>query len=134
MIPVRSFLIIVAVLLLPVPALAADDPAKKTPLDHVEALATYVAQDDADFDGGSALYKAARAALAEEAETVEKPEDRVAAARYAEIQERVANVMRRESVPVMAWVMGLFGAFLLWGGFFFCLGVARKSGGGKGDG
>jgi hypothetical protein len=114
-------------------ALAADEGPAKTPLDHVEALAAYVAQDDANFEGGNALYKAAKAALAKEAEEIPDKDQRPAAKRYAEIQPAVAEALRHDHVPAMAWVMGIFGALLLWGGFAFCIGVARKKGGGKGS-
>ena len=138
----RRFLIIPALLLvgaLAFPTVAVADEAAaaeatKKALESVEALATYIAKDGADFDGGNDLYKAAKDALTNEADLVADEAKRAGAKRYAEIQPEVARVMERESVPPMAWVMGLFGAFLLWGGFFFCLGVARKKGGSGGQG
>ncbi|MDJ0521556.1 MAG: hypothetical protein QNJ90_05715 [Planctomycetota bacterium] len=118
------------VILLAGSAYAADEGAKKSPLEVVEELATYVARDDADFEGGNALYKAAKDAIKAEAEAIEDEEKRVAAKRYADIQTQVASKLRRDTVPVSGWLMGLFGATLLWGGLLFCIGVARKKGGG----
>ena len=47
---------------------------------------------------------------------------------YGRIQENVAAALLRESVPASGWVMGIFGALLLWGGFAICVGIAIRSG------
>ena len=47
---------------------------------------------------------------------------------YKEIQPDVAAALRRDSVPLGGWLMGIFGALLLWGGMIFCIGIAMKSG------
>ena len=36
--------------------------------------------------------------------------------------------LRRETLPVTGWIMGFFGASLLWGGFAVCVAIARKTG------
>ncbi len=109
----------------PVLAFAAEDASA---LALVEKLAAHVAEDGADFESTNELYKAAKEAL--ELEAKKHPEDqRPGAKRYAEIQPKVAEVMLRESLPASAWIMGVFGATLLWGGLAFCIGVARKKGG-----
>ena len=51
---------------------------------------------------------------------------------YAAYQKEIAEAIRRDNVPASGWVMGLFGAALLWGGLAYCMGVARKSGKGMG--
>ena len=115
----------VAPLLAPAVALAADEVSH---LATVEKLAAHLAKGGADFDNTNDLYKAAKKAIEEEADS--KPADqRPAAKRYAEIQPQVAEAMRREALPASAWIMGVFGASLLWGGLAFCIGVARKKGG-----
>ncbi len=124
----RSAWIMIVVLAVPTTAWAGDEP---TPLEAVEELAAYIEKDGADFEGANPLYKAAKDALAAEAKA---GGDAPAQARYDEIRSRVADVMRRNEMPTSAWLMGFFGATLLWGGFAFCVGVARKRGGGKGGG
>lgn len=130
----RSIMILsVALALTPAPAWAGE---KQTPLEAVNALADYVARPDADFKGGNALYKTAKQAIKDEAAAIKDAAARPAAKRYAEIQALVADKLRRDTLPTSAWLMGFFGASLLWGGFAFCVGVARKKGnsGGKGGG
>lgn len=105
----------------------------KAPLEVVEELAVYVAAEGASFEGANPLYKAAKAAIAEEAAAIADEDARPAAKRYGEIRSQVADVMRRNELPTSAWLMGFFGATLLWGGMAFCIGVARKRGGGKGS-
>lgn len=114
-----------------VPAWAGERP---THLEIVEELASYVAREDADFDGANPLYKRAKEAIAAEAEGAAEDDPKPAAARYEEIRGAVANAMRRDELPASAWIMGVFGASLMWGGLAFCIGVARKKGdsGGKG--
>ncbi len=129
----RKVTITLVLLLAFTPALALAHEGEP-PLAVVEELAAYVATDDTDFDGTNKLYKAAKAAIAAEAEAIEDADARPAAKRYAEIQSQVADAMRRDSLPTSAWLMGFFGATLLWGGMAFCIGVARKRGGGKGGG
>ena len=100
----------------------------KAPLAVVEELAAHVDADGANFDNTNDLYKAAKDAIAHEAEEITDEDARPAAKRYAEIQPKVADAMRRNELPGSAWLMGLFGATLLWGGLAFCIGVARKAG------
>lgn len=50
-----------------------------------------------------------------------------AAAAYERIQPRVADALRRDRMPLSAWIMGIFGALLLWGGFAVCMTIAMRS-------
>lgn len=117
---------LIALLLVVVLCPVAHAGEKASTLEAVEALAAHVEKEGASFDNTNDLYKAAKAAL-------EDAPDPKAQARYDEIQAKVADVMRRNSMPGVAWIMGLFGAVLLWGGFGYCLRVARKSGGAAGN-
>ncbi len=119
----KACILILVLALSPAVAMAHE---KEDPLALVEKLAAHIEQDGANFDDTNELYKAAKAALADDT-------DGKAKARYTEIQPKVAEVMRRNDMPSSAWLMGVFGASLLWGGLAFCIGVARKKGGGKGD-
>ena len=121
----RNFALILLMLFLLTPATALAGEAK-SPLDHVEALAAHLDAGKANFDNTNDLYKAAKNALADD-------KDGKAKARYEEIRPKVAEALRRNAMPTSAWLMGVFGATLLWGGLAFCIGVARKKGGGKGD-
>lgn len=49
-------------------------------------------------------------------------------AAYEAIRADVADSLRRDGVPGSGWVMGLFGACLLWGGLAFCCLIAVRSG------
>jgi hypothetical protein len=49
-------------------------------------------------------------------------------AAYEAIRADVADGLRRDGVPGSGWVMGLFGACLLWGGFSICCLIAIRSG------
>ena len=121
----KATILICVLALAPALAFAGEQP---TTLERVEALAAHVAKGDVDFDSTNELYKAAKKAL-------EEAPDEKAQARYEEIQPQVADAMRRNDMPTSAWIMGIFGASLLWGGLAFCIGVARKKGrsGGQGD-
>lgn len=119
----KATILILVFALLPATAVAADGPSA---MDAVEKLAAHLATGDADFDSTNDLYKAAKQALKD-------APDEQAQARYDEIRPQVADAMRRNDLPTSAWIMGVFGASLLWGGLAFCIGVARKKGGGKGD-
>jgi hypothetical protein len=46
---------------------------------------------------------------------------------YDVIQADVAMALEMDHVPSGGWLMGIFSALLLWGGFFFCLRIAMKS-------
>ena len=120
----RATILILVLALTPAVALAGEQP---TTLDRVERLAEHLAKGDVDFDSTNELYKAAKKAL-------EEAPDEKAQARYEEIRPQVADAMRRNELPVSAWIMGVFGATLMWGGLAFCIGVARKKGGSGGKG
>jgi hypothetical protein len=47
---------------------------------------------------------------------------------YEVIRTDVANALRRDAVPASGWIMGIFGACLLWGGFTVCCLIAIRSG------
>jgi len=46
---------------------------------------------------------------------------------YLAIRPAVADALRRESVPLSGWLLGLFGALLLWGGMTICILIAVKA-------
>lgn len=128
----RSRVLLLAVVFLvawPGPLVADDEPDA---LARVRTLGDVIARDDATWDEKWRAYRNAKEAIADA-----RGEEKVAAeAAYSAIQGAVAEAIRRENLPVSGWLMGLFGAGLLWGGFAFCIGVARKKGasGGKGAG
>jgi hypothetical protein len=47
---------------------------------------------------------------------------------YGRMQKNVADALLRKSVPASGWIMGIFGALLLWGGLATCMGIAIRSG------
>lgn len=47
--------------------------------------------------------------------------------KYLAIRPAVADALRRESVPLSGWLLGLFGALLLWGGMTVCILIAVKA-------
>ncbi len=55
------------------------------------------------------------------------------AAYTQDVKKETAIAIRRDNVPVSGWIMGMVGSTLLWGGLAFCIGVARKAGGGMGS-
>ncbi len=107
------------------PALAEEE---KSPLEVVEDLATIAANEDAKWRDKWKAYKAAKDAIDAEKAAIEDEEQRVAAKRYDEIRGDVADAIRRETLPVSGWLMGFFGASLLWGGFSVCIAIAMRSG------
>ena len=117
-----------------VPAWAGEE-APPDPMDAYDELAALLDEPGATWDETWKAYwklKDATAASQKDSDAV-KAKKEAAAAAYQGIQSRVAEVLRRDSLSVGAWLMGFFGATLLWGGFAFCVGVARRSGkGGNG--
>lgn len=120
----RAWILILVLAASPTLAFAGDDLDAAA---AVEKLAAHLEKGDATFENTNDLYKAAKAALAHD-------EDGAAQARYEAIQDDVAAAMRRNDLPTSAWIMGVFGATLMWGGLAFCIGVARKKGGSGGKG
>ena len=74
----------------------------------------------ASWDERYEAYKEVKAAL--------EGGDEACLAAYAAIRTDVADGLRRDAVPGSGWVMGLFGACLLWGGFSVCCLIAIRSG------
>lgn len=74
----------------------------------------------ASWDERYEAYKEAKAAL--------ETGDEKCVAAYEAIRSDVADGLRRDAVPGIGWVMGLFGACLLWGGFSVCCVIAIRSG------
>ncbi len=120
-----SALIVLLLAVWAAPALAEEE---KSPLEVVEHLATIAANEDAKWQDKWNAYKAAKDAIDAEKAAIEDKEKRVAAQRYDEIRSDVANAIRRETLPVSGWLMGFFGATLLWGGFIVCIVIAMRSG------
>ncbi|MHC4549802.1 MAG: hypothetical protein ACYTEZ_13600 [Planctomycetota bacterium] len=86
----------------------------------VQALQARIQDASASWDERYDAYKEAKAAL--------KNGDAACQAAYAAIRADVAVGLRREEVPSSGWLMGLFGACLLWGGFSVCCIIAIRSG------
>lgn len=95
----------------------------------LEALETITADERAAWKDKWAAYKAAKEALSEaEGARPEVADGKGPASDYyGLIQKQVAVAVRRENLSAAGWLMGFFGALLLWGGFAFCVGVARKA-------
>jgi hypothetical protein len=122
-----SSLLLAAALLLAWPAatFAAEGAVEK-----VAALERAISDPNAAWRAKWEAYHAAKGAIKEA-----RGEDKAAAeARYRAIQGAVAVALRRDTLPVTGWLMGFFGAVVLWGGLAFCIGVARKKGGSGGQG
>lgn len=101
---------------------------EKPPLQVVEDLAEIIKDEDAKWIDKWNAYKAAKDAIDAEKAAIEDEDQRVAAKRYSEIQEDVADGIRRDTLPVSGWLMGFFGASLLWGGFAVCIAIAIRAG------
>lgn len=101
-------------------SVAAAEEATHDALQAVEELHAKIKAGDAvSWDEKYEAYKRARTAIEgnEEAE-----------AAYEAIRPEVADGLRRDSVPLNGWLMGLFGAALLWGGMTVCILIAMRSG------
>jgi hypothetical protein len=100
-------------------------------LDTVRALGQKTEDASASWDERYAAHKEVRAAL----DALEKKTDPENVARYEACQAAyepiradVADALRRDAVPFSGWLLGLFGACLMWGGFAFCCVIAFRSG------
>ena len=95
----------------------------------VYSVANISADEQASWGDKWSAYKAAKEAL--EAAEGDRPEvaekEGPASDWYKLIQGQVAKAVRRESLSIAGWLMGLFGALLLWGGFAFCVRIARRA-------
>ena len=127
----KSFVCLVAALVLCAPAAWAGEMSPvKDGQRHLDELKAKIKDPGASFDDRWTAYERVRAAIKKEKEAgkeLKNPSTAIADG-YAEIQGDVATALRRENLPASAWIMGFFGASLLWGGFAFCLGVARRQG------
>ncbi|MEM8883782.1 MAG: hypothetical protein AAGD14_06935 [Planctomycetota bacterium] len=99
----------------------AEEPA---PVAVIATQMKVIRNPDADWDAKWAAYNAMK--------EVAKKDNPEALAAYEAVRAEVADAVRRDTVPLSGWIMGFFGATLLWGGLAFCMGVARKAGGGMG--
>ena len=104
--------------------------AEADPLAKVEALKQAVADPDGTWEQRWRAYLDMKACL----KAAKGPAKQQAEAAYKLIQKDVANAIRRNELPVSGWLMGFFGATLMWGGLAFCIGVARKKGNSGGRG
>lgn len=98
-------------------AAAAQD---KACLQKIIALEMKSRDASATWDERYEAYKDAKAAL--------ETGDEVCQKAYEAIRTDVADGLRRDAVPASGWLMGLFGACLLWGGFTVCCVIAIRSG------
>ena len=88
----------------------------------VKDLELKTAEDsEATWDERYEAYKTAKAQL-------EEDDYKLCALAYEGIRKKVADGLRRESVPLSGWLMGLFSAGLLWGGLSVCCWIAFRSG------
>jgi len=93
---------------------------EKSCLDTVRALEQRTADASASWDERYEAYKEVKVALEAGEETCQ--------AAYEAIRAGVAEGLRRDAVPFSGWLLGLFGACLMWGGFAFCCVIAFRSG------
>ncbi|MHC4135485.1 MAG: hypothetical protein ACYTDU_20145 [Planctomycetota bacterium] len=112
----RTSGILLAGLLLAGVAAGQDDSCLKA----VGALAQKTLDGSASWDERYEAYKEAKTAL--------ETGDEKCLAAYEAIRADVADGLRREAVPASGWLLGLFGACLLWGGFSLCCVIASRSG------
>jgi len=123
----RTSGILLAGLLLTGVAAAEDE---KSCLDMVQALGQKTEDASASWDERYEAHKEVRAAL-DALEKKLEPEDvaryEACQAAYEPIRADVADALRRDAVPFSGWLLGLFGACLMWGGFSFCCVIASRS-------
>jgi hypothetical protein len=112
----RTSGMLLAGLLLAGVAAGEDDSCLKA----VGALAQKTLDRSASWNERYEAYKDAKTAL--------ETGDEKCLAAYEAIRTDVADGLRREAVPASGWLLGLFGACLLWGGFAVCCVVAARSG------
>ncbi len=93
-----------------------DDDAKWK--DHWKAYRAFMARRDMLGEDKKANDEALAARAAAELEA--------GMALYEPLQGRVADAVRRSTLPWSGWIMGFFGASLLWGGFAVCVAIAIK--------
>lgn len=108
--------ILLAGLLLAGVAVGQDNPCLK----KVVALEVKSKDASATWDERYEAYKDVKAAL--------EAGDEVCQKAYEAIRPDVAEGLRRDAVPASGWLMGLFGACLLWGGLSICIVIAIRSG------
>jgi len=89
-------------------------------LKKVFALREKTKDASASWDQRYAAYKDVKVALETGDETCQ--------AAYEAIRTDVADGLRRDAVPLSGWLLGLFGACLMWGGFTLCCVIASRSG------
>ena len=90
----------------------------------IDAQMKIIRNPDAEWQAKWDAYQEMKKAVADGGEAAQTA--------YSAVQKEVAEAVRRDNVPGSGWIMGFFGATLLWGGLAYCMGVARKSGKGMG--
>ena len=122
----RTLLVLIALLPL-LPAQAGEQPKSADLL--LNELQALMQNPDSSWEERWDAYKQAKAAVDKEKK---KNKESKSAKRYEALRPAVAKALRRTELPASGWVMGFFGASLLWGGFAVCVAIAIKAGKGRG--
>ena len=123
----RTSVTVFAIILVLAAPVFADD-AGQDALEAIGALQRVVNDDAVKWQERWKAYKKAKDAIDGIPDEGQK---KAAQEAYDAIQGQVAKGLHRETLPVSGWVMGFFGATLLWGGFMVCVGIAVKMGKGQ---
>ena len=118
-----SLFSLLTLLLLAGPALASD-VENEDPLAAVSALERVVSDPDSAWQDRWNAYEDVKGAIGDG----KTEEEKAVQAAYEAIRPQVADALRRENLSPSAWIMGFVGTPLLWGGFAFHLGIARRAG------
>jgi hypothetical protein len=117
--------LLVLVLLAAGPALASKVEAEpQDPVAVVAELERIIQDPESSWQERWNAYDAAKKAIGDGKEGRQKE----AEAAYVAIRPAVADALRRTNLAPSAWIMGFVGTLLLWGGFAFHLGIARRAG------
>ena len=124
----RSLLLTIGlVVVLAAPASADEKASARQAAEKAkEALQASLADESASRADRYEAYQDFKAELGD----LEKEDKKAVEAAYAEsgLQKNTADALRRSTLPAMGWLMGFFGASLLWGGFMVCVAIAMRSG------
>lgn len=122
----RSSLLALLMLLLLAGSVRASDVAAESddPVALVATLERVIQDPESSWQDRWNAYDAAKKAIGDGKEGRQKE----AEAAYVAIRPEVADALRRSNLSPSAWIMGLVGTLLLWGGFAFHLGIARRAG------
>ena len=116
-------LLLTGLCVLAVPAFASKVEADADPVAVVAELARVIQDPDSAWKARWNAYSAAKAAIGDAKTTAQQ----AAQEAYLAIQPDVAKAIRRTNLTPSAWIMAFVGTVLLWGGFAFHLGIARRS-------